>query len=95
MAEASNGVEALALWPTMRGQVALLLTDLVMPGGVSGQQLAARLGTDQPGLKMVFMSGYSPDLAGRELRLELGQNFLQKPFQSAQVLETIRRALDG
>ncbi len=92
--EATSGVHALALWPEHRSTVALLLTDLVMPGGVSGQQLSARLRADNARLKVVFMSGYSADLAGRELRLEPGQSFLQKPFAPQLLLETVRRALD-
>ena len=93
--EAASGVAALALWPEYRGTAALLLTDLVMPGGVSGQQLSARLRADNAGLKVVFMSGYSAELAGRELHLEPGQSFLQKPFAPQLLLEAVRRALDG
>lgn len=93
--EAASGVAALSLQSEPRGMAALLLTDLVMPGGVSGQQLAARLRADNAKLKVVFMSGYSAELAGRELRLENGQHFLQKPFLPQVLLETVRRALDG
>jgi PAS domain S-box-containing protein len=93
--EAANGTEALKLWQTQRGSVALLLTDLVMPGGVNGQELARRLELDQPQLKVVFMSGYSVDIAGREFQLRPGENFLQKPFPPAQLLQIIRRSLDA
>ncbi|NBV22950.1 MAG: response regulator, partial [Proteobacteria bacterium] len=93
--EAESGLAALKIWPSCRDQAALLLTDLVMPEGVSGQQLAARLQTDRPRLKVIFMSGYSADIAGQDLHLQSGQNFLQKPFASHLLLETVRRALDG
>ena len=93
--EAADGLKALDLWQKHRGTVALLLTDMVMPGGMSGQQLAQRLRAEQPGLRVVIMSGYSAEIAGRELKLPTGENFLEKPFASDQLLETIRRCLDA
>jgi two-component system cell cycle sensor histidine kinase/response regulator CckA len=93
--EAANGVEALDLWPKHREQIALLLTDMVMPAGMSGQQLARRLQQDNPRLKVVFISGYSAETAGREIELNSGQNFVQKPFPPDQLLETVRRCLDS
>ncbi len=93
--EAGSGAEALTLWQALRDPVALLLTDLVMPEGVSGQQLAARLQAQQPGLKVVFMSGYSAEIAGRDLDLRPGQNFVQKPFAPHQLLTTVRCALES
>lgn len=65
-----------------------------MPGGISGQELASRLQQDKPQLKVVFASGYSAEVAGRQIALQLGENFLQKPFPPDQLLETIRRCLD-
>jgi len=93
--EAANGNEALELWRANRDAVALLLTDLVMPGGVSGQELAHQLERENPRLKVVFMSGYSVEIAGRELQLRPGENFLQKPFVPAKLLHIIRQSLDG
>ncbi len=93
--EAASGVEALALWGQHAARVDLLLTDLVMPDGVNGQELATRLRADAPGLRVVFSSGYSPDLAGRELTLTSGENFLQKPFSADVLTATVRRALDA
>ena len=92
--EAANGVEALKIWAEHPGAVALLLTDLVMPGGISGQELARRLQADRPQLKVIFTSGYSAEIAGKQLQLHHGENFLQKPFASDQLLETVRRCLD-
>ena len=93
--EACSGVDALNRWTTHRDSVALLLTDLVMPGGVSGHQLAERLLADRPQLRVVFMSGYSAEIAGRELDLARGDRFIQKPFLPKQLLEIIRAALDS
>ena len=93
--EACSGVDALNLWTIHRDSVALLLTDLVMPGGVSGHQLAERLVADRSALRVVFMSGYSAEIAGRELNLGRGDCFIQKPFLPKQLLEIIRSALDS
>jgi len=93
--EASNGVEALQRWEEHRGTVALLLTDLVMPGGMSGQQLAGQLVAMQPQLKVIYTSGYSAEIAGREFELRPGEAFIQKPCPTAQLVETVRQSLDG
>ena len=92
---APTGVEALKLWQENRQSVALLLTDLVMPGGLSGLELARQMQAEQPRLKVVFISGYSAEIAGRELQLHGGDNFVQKPFTTEQLLGTLRRSLDG
>jgi PAS domain S-box-containing protein len=92
---AGNGVEALKLWREHRGSVALLLTDLVMPGGLSGLELARQLQAEDTDLKVVFISGYSAEIAGRELQLHSGENFAQKPFTTEHLLDTLRRSLDG
>jgi PAS domain S-box-containing protein len=92
---AANGIEALDLCLAQGRKVALLLTDLVMPGGLSGHELARQLQSRQSNLKVIFMSGYSPEIAGREIELRPGENFIQKPFATARLLETIRQSLDG
>jgi CheY-like chemotaxis protein len=93
--EAADGAEALRLWSKDAPGIQLLLTDIVMPGNVKGRDLAARLRSTRPQLPILFMSGYSSDLAGQELALLQGQNFLQKPFQPAPLLEAVRRSLDS
>jgi PAS domain S-box-containing protein len=93
--EAANGVEALLCWEENHQSVSLLLTDLVMPGGVSGQELARQLVARQPELKVIFASGYSADIAGRDFQLRPGEAFVQKPSPTLQLLETVRKGLDG
>jgi PAS domain S-box-containing protein len=93
--EAANGVDALRVWEEHRGSVQLLLTDIMMPEGMSGLELAARLREHSPGLRVVFTSGYSADIAGGHLHLQEGQNFVQKPSSPQQLLETVRRCLDN
>ena len=91
---AADGDEALRLWE-QRHDLALLLTDLVMPGGTSGQELARKLQAAKPGLKVIYASGYSADIAGRDIELRRGENFLQKPYPPSQLLDSIRRCLDA
>jgi CheY-like chemotaxis protein len=92
--QAATGEEAVALWRTHGGAVALLLTDLVMPGGTSGQELARQLQGADPRLRVIFTSGYSADMAGRPLDLRSGENFLPKPFEPQRLLEIVRVGLD-
>lgn len=92
--EAPNGVEAERMWSTCPGEVDLLLTDLVMPGGVRGWELAERLRKKDPDLKIVFTSGYSAEMAGRSLSLRPGQAFLQKPSSREELLATVRHVLE-
>ncbi len=93
--EAAHGVDALRIWDSHDGPIELLLTDLVMPDGIDGLELAARLRQRDANLRVIFTSGYNADLSGRELALEPGEYFLQKPTTPLVILETIRRCLDG
>ncbi|HUC83594.1 MAG TPA: response regulator, partial [Candidatus Acidoferrales bacterium] len=93
--EAANGVGALKIWGENGAAVALLLTDLVMPAGLSGRQLARRLQAERPGLKVIYFSGYSAEIAGREFKLLDGENFLQKPIRPEDLLNAVRKSLDG
>lgn len=92
--EAADGVAAELAWSQHQGKVALLLTDLIMPGGLGGRELAARLQRKNPTLKVLFTSGYSPEIAGRQLKLDAKQMFLQKPFSSGELLQAVRKCLD-
>jgi len=78
--EASTGLEAQTVWKDHRDEINLLLTDLVMPGGVTGIDLAHRLFQENPRLRVVFMSGYSAEVVGRDFPLKNAANFLTKPF---------------
>lgn len=91
--EASSGLAALELWKTSKTHVDLLLTDMVMPDGISGHQLAEKLKTDNPNLKVVYTTGYSPDLMGKDIALQEGVNFLQKPYPPQKLVQTIRNGL--
>jgi len=67
----------------------------VMPGGISGKQLADRLWQEDPKLKVIFASGYSAEITEKEFPLEEGVNFLTKPFQVRILSQTLRRVLDA
>jgi PAS domain S-box-containing protein len=90
---ADNGVEALSVWEEHRSEVQLLLTDIVMPDGLNGIELAAQLSAEEPRLKVLYMSGYSADFAG--VQLEDGVNFLPKPFNPGKLATVVRSVLDA
>ncbi len=92
--KAANGVEALRIWQERKEPIHLLFTDLTMPEGISGRELCTRMRESDPMLKVIFTSGHSAEFAGRELNLQEGQNYLQKPSSSHQLLQTVRRCLD-
>ena len=93
--DAENGVEAMALWEKHHDQIDLLITDMVMPAGISGLQLADKLKSLNPGLRIIIMSGYSMELAGKEFTDSSSVKFLYKPFSTDIFLQTIRQALEG
>jgi PAS domain S-box-containing protein len=93
--EAINGIEALEVWKQHREGIHLLLTDLVMPGGITGKDLAGRCLKENPKLKVIYASGYSAEVAGKDFPLEEGVNFLAKPYQSFKLAQTIRQNLDA
>ena len=84
--EAAGPIEAL---DTLQQQaVALVLTDITMPG-MNGKEMVKRIDRGrQPGLKVLYMSGYSENL-------EPGLDFLEKPFTSADLLKRVRAAFNG
>jgi signal transduction histidine kinase/ActR/RegA family two-component response regulator len=74
--------------------VDLLLTDVVLPG-MNGRQLAEEMRSRQPGVKILFMSGYPRDAIVNQGRLEPGVEVMQKPLRQEDLAERIRAALDG
>ena len=91
---ARSGAEALKIWPQHGAEVNLLLTDLVMPDGLSGHELAEKLQALKPALKVIYSSGYSLDLLGRDGVLEEGFNFLPKPYTPEKLARIVRASLD-
>jgi len=92
--EAASGPHALDLWQKSGRAVDLLLTDMVMPGGFMGRELAERLLAQSPGLKVIYTSGYSPGLAGKDISLLEDRNFLPKPYSIRKLAQFVRECLD-
>src|SRR5271165_259209 len=92
--EAASGKEALAVWDERKCPVDLLLTDMMMPEGVSGLELAERLLDLQPGLKIIFTSGYSVEEIDTKLLARTRAHFLQKPYSYESLAGTVRECLD-
>jgi CheY-like chemotaxis protein len=92
---AGSGPSACQCWAQAKDQIDLLLTDMVMPEGLSGREVAERFLNENPELKVIYTSGYSPGMAGRDLRLMEGSNFLPKPHGPARLLRMVRNCLDG
>lgn len=91
--EAEDGVRALALWPEERAAVTLLITDMVMPGGVNGRELAQRLRASKPELKILYTSGYELATDARQDCERGAVTFLQKPYEARMLLETVQQIL--
>jgi len=92
---APSGPAAMRLWRQHSKEVRLLLTDLVMPDGMSGLELARRLRAEDSTLKVIYTSGYSAEIAGREVPLEEGVNFLAKPYDSSRLAKAVRSSLES
>jgi len=93
--EAADGVEALNVWDEHRDKVDLLLTDIAMPRGLSGRDLAERLRKDAPWLPVIFSSGYSQEMIVRSDDPVQGATYLAKPYRPAQLAQAVREALDA
>jgi two-component system cell cycle sensor histidine kinase/response regulator CckA len=91
---ARNPAEALAAARGHEGEIDLLVTDVVMPGG-GGFQLAQQLLAQRPTMRVLYMSGYTDEAVVRHGLLERGTNYLQKPFTPAVLARRVRDALDA
>jgi CheY-like chemotaxis protein len=92
--EAGSGVEALQVWQRNPGRIDLVLTDMVMPQGMSGMELARKLVAAQPKLKVIIASGYTVDDLDTEFLREGGALFLAKPYTQATLAKAVRDCLD-
>jgi CheY-like chemotaxis protein len=90
--EAEHGAQALEIMAARSEPVDLLLTDVIMPG-ISGRELADQLQRSHPGIKVLFMSGYTDEAISHHGVLVSGVAFLEKPFTPDILLRKVREIL--
>ena len=90
--EAGSAAVALSVLPTL-SQLDLLLTDVVLPGGMGGRELVKAVTRERPGLPVLYMSGYAENAIFHHGRLDEGIQLLQKPFRMAGIARAVREAM--
>ena len=92
--EALSGQEALRVSDSHEGPIALLVTDVIMPG-MSGRETAEKLALKRPGIKVLYLSGYTENVISHQGVLEAGIHFLQKPFASEALARKVREVIES
>jgi CheY-like chemotaxis protein len=90
----ANGRLALPVWQERRAEIDLLLTDVVMPEGINGRELAERFQREKADLKVIYTSGYNLELAEKNGSLRAGITFVQKPYRPEHLIQAIRQTMD-
>lgn len=91
---AESAEEAFEKWKALDGKIDLVLTDVVMPNGMSGSDLARRFRKQNPKIKILYTSGFNKESILTDETIEEGHNFLPKPYLSAALARTVRARLD-
>ena len=91
---AENAERALEAASSHTGKIALVITDVVMPG-MSGPEVAERLQVLRPGTRVLFMSGYTDEAIGQHGVIDSATHFIQKPFSAEALLRMVREVLAG
>jgi two-component system cell cycle sensor histidine kinase/response regulator CckA len=91
---ASSARDALEIWQSGEHDIDLIFTDMVMPGGMSGRDLAEVVRKERPSARVVFTSGHSPSRYGQEQGLLRGLEFLPKPYNPKNLLSTVNEAME-
>ena len=92
--EAEDSAAALQIVAGHQGTIDLLLTDVIMPG-MNGRELAAQIAKLLPGVRVLYMSGYTENAVGQDGTLDAGINLLQKPFSLPALKDRVREVLDS
>jgi len=93
--EAVDGEDAIRVWSEHKQEIDLLFSDMVMPKGHSGLDLAGRFRAERPELKVVITSGYSLDLTKERILDGPGVAFLAKPYPFDALADVLRRIFDA
>jgi PAS domain S-box-containing protein len=93
--EAGDGTEALDLCQEHKETIHLLLTDVVMPGGVDGRTLAEQVARYWPGMKVLYMSGYTDEVIAHHGVLDPGVQLIEKPFGPDALARKVRDVLEA
>ncbi len=91
--DAASPDEAIEIVRSHPGDIALLLTDVIMPG-MNGRDLHEAVVTIRPSIPVLYMSGYSEGVLSRQGRLDPDTKLIQKPFTFDDLLDHVRAALD-
>jgi CheY-like chemotaxis protein len=91
--EAEDGPTAMGIWATEKNKIDILITDMVMPNGMTGRELAQRLVAERPNLPVIYASGYSQELMAPDFEETERSVFLQKPYMGDQLVSLVKRLL--
>jgi CheY-like chemotaxis protein len=92
--QACSGVDAMEVWKWHSSRISMVFSDLVLPDGMSGVELAARLREQKPALRVVLTSGYANETIGEEFRPPVATHFIHKPYKPQVLVQAVRDALD-
>ena len=90
----STGKAALELWGEHRAKIDLLLTDMILPDGMAGPELAQILKSAKPAIKVVYTSGYNTEKLAKDFTVDREAFFIQKPFHARKLAETVYDCLN-
>jgi two-component system, cell cycle sensor histidine kinase and response regulator CckA len=91
--EADSAEQAIEVWDEHANRIDLMLTDVCIPYRATGLELARRFSADKPDLKVIYTSGFSPDMAANDGQLKSNINFLAKPYNPASLVKIVREFL--
>jgi two-component system cell cycle sensor histidine kinase/response regulator CckA len=93
--EAGTAAEALKIWEMRRQEIKLLFTDMMMPGNLTGMDLALQLKKEQPSLKIISSSGFGSNTVKSSLKADKEIVYLAKPYAPEALAATVRRCLNS
>jgi CheY-like chemotaxis protein len=93
--EAADGEQALEVWEQNRAAIVLLVTDVVMPKGLSGGALAQTLQDGNPALRVIYTSGYNPEFIKKDLPSTRDTVFIAKPYETQTLLKAVKQSLES